>query len=158
MRRHDASTLHSTLHQQPQSQSFGKGYEQSVHTPLPAKTVLSHAAAFTATGNTTLLDESSEYLLTHFTKEGKPTDPTYYQPSHDNAAWPAAILLLGQLQQHPEILAAVVMSQHHKMLSHMFRGWLAGQVRVFCCCWPAGSLGGLRGRMFKSRANIAASQ
>jgi hypothetical protein len=86
------------------------------HTPTPP------------TGNTTLLDESSEYLVTHFSQEGKWADPSYYQPSHDNAAWPAAILLLGQLQQHPEILAAVMTREHYKQLSHMFRGWLAGQV------------------------------
>lgn len=91
------------------------------------------------TGNTSLLVESSNYLTQHWQQEGQWTSPSYYWPTHDNVAWPAAILLLGQLQRQavdPEATAAsAAMEQHHEALSHMFRGWMAGKVSwpVSCC-------------------------
>lgn len=85
-----------------------------------------------STGNTSLLVESSNYLTQHLQQEGQWTSPSNYWPTYDNVAWPAAILLLGQLQHQavdPEATAAsAAMEQHHEALSQMFRGWMAGKV------------------------------
>lgn len=85
-------------------------------------------------GNSSLLLESNAYLLQHWADEAQWSNPRYFWPSHDNMAWPAAILLLGQLQQQqadPQMAAAAgLMKAHHNALSHMFVGWLAGQVRL----------------------------
>jgi hypothetical protein len=96
----------------------------------PPSCLLIHCTA----GNTSLLIDSSSYLAQHWLQEAQWASPSYYWPaSHDNVAWPAAIMLLGQLQRQqvdPQVAAATAaMEQHHQALSHMFRGWMAGKVR-----------------------------
>lgn len=100
-------------------------------------------------GNAALLVESSSYLTLHWQQEAQWDSPAYYWPSHDNAALPAAIVLLSQLQRQqvdPQVAAAVAaMQTHHQALSHMFRGWMRGQVRLqacHTCCRAASRLAG----------------
>jgi hypothetical protein len=95
----------------------------------PPSCLLIHCTA----GNTSLLIDSSSYLAQHWLQEAQWASPSYYWPtSHDNVAWPAAIMLLGQLQRQqvdPQVAAAAAaMEQHQEALSHMFRGWMAGKV------------------------------
>jgi len=71
--------------------------------------------------------------MLHWQQEAAWEEPSYYWPSHDNMAWPAAVLLLGQLQRHPGSPAAAFINQHHTALSSMFRGWMAGQVGLRSC-------------------------
>jgi hypothetical protein len=98
-------------------------------------------------GDAALLVESSSYLTQHWQQEAQWDSPAYYWPSHDNAAWSAAILLLSQLQRQqvdPQVAAAAAAIQtHHQALSHMFRGWMRGQVSL-CSCFAhaAGSFQG----------------
>lgn len=86
-----------------------------------------------ATGNATLLSESHDYLTVHWQQEAQWASPAYYWPTHDNMAWPAAILLLGQLQHRQGDPAVApmeaAMDTHHAALAQMFWGWMAGQVR-----------------------------
>lgn len=86
-----------------------------------------------AAGNRSLLIESNTYLLQHWNQEAQWDSPSYFWPSNDNMAWPAAILLLSQLQQQQADIqmsaATAAMQPHHNALSHMFVGWMAGQVR-----------------------------
>jgi hypothetical protein len=103
----------------------------------------SFSAANAAAGNTSLLVESSSYLAQHWLQEAQWASPSYYWPSsHDNVAWPAAIMLLGQLQRQqadPEVTAATAaIEQHQQALSHMFRGWMTGKVGLVG--WSVGHL------------------
>jgi hypothetical protein len=89
------------------------------------------------TGNASLLVEGHSYLNEHWTQEAGLGNASYYWPTHDNSAWQAATLLLTQQQhqtQQPPGTAASAMANHHRALSALFSGWLAGRVRPRALC------------------------
>lgn len=78
-----------------------------------------------AAGNFTLRDAANAYLTLHWEQEAAWTIASYYFPTHDNMAWPAAVLLM---EDDGHNTNATSMAMHRQALSLLFRGWLAGKV------------------------------
>jgi hypothetical protein len=84
-----------------------------------------------ASGQATYHTAAHAYLAQHWQQEAAWQSPSYYWPSHDNMAWPSAVVLVSEAHQTDEAAAV----QHRKALSLMWEGWLKGKVSATVDGW-----------------------